>query len=252
MLLNNKRLMRKLAGDINMAESKYHKNLKKFIERFAAREIVARTGSPVNPMLEVVRIGDRLQLDSSNANYSFGGLHRVFQRFFKKINIRGRNIGKVLVLGFGTGSVAAILRDEHGLQCTIKAVELDPEVIRLGREYFNTGRHANLSICEADAADYMREEKEQYDLIVVDVYIDFLVPQACETSGFISDLCRSLSPGGMVVFNKMIYNHRSGDEANELIRKFRSLEGEVSVVKIREGVMNKMIVYEAPGPAKPG
>ena len=127
-------------------------------DHFASRKVIEKAGSRVNPVLEVLMLGDNLLLNSANTNYSFGGLHRVFQKVFAKINIQKITIGDVLILGFGAGSVASILRDELGMKCRIKGVEKDEEVIRLGAKHSNTSRFDRLELVQEDAAKYMRSE----------------------------------------------------------------------------------------------
>lgn len=218
--------------------------LKRMLEKFASGHVIEKLGSEVSTMLEVVKAGDTLLLNSPNTNYSFGALHRVFRKVFKKLDIREKQIRDTLILGFGTGSVATILREELGLDCSITAVEKDPGVLMLGKKYFNTDRFTDLKIIEADAVKFIANAPGLYDLIVVDVYIDFEVPASCETMEFIINLKKCLKPGGMVLFNKMIYNHKAGEEAEELENKFKTLDGKTSVIKVRESVLNKMIVYE--------
>jgi spermidine synthase len=218
--------------------------LQKFIGKFASRLVIEQTTSELNPMLEVVSVGDRIILNAANTNYSYGGLHRVFQKIMKKVDIPGRQINEVLILGFGTGSVASILKEEIGLDCHILAVEKDPEVIRLGKKYFATDRFTDLDIIEADAAEYVATSRRKFDLIVVDVYVDFEVPESCETDEFVAGLEKCLKPGGMVLFNKLVYNHQLGKQAAALIEKFESLKGNTKIIKVKENIVNRVIVYE--------
>jgi spermidine synthase len=221
----------------------------KHLKLFSSRKVIEKSASMLNDTLEVLKVGDVLMLNSANTNYSFGGLHRVFRRAFEKLSIDERNVSNVLILGFGAGSVASILQDEYNISCKIKAVEKDPEVIRLGREYFNTQRYAGLEIVEADAEEFIRNEKLHYDLIIVDLYVDFEVPTFCHSMEFISALQSCLAEKGMIMFNKMLYNHKARQEAHELEKKFEMLKGRVKVLKIRENVVNKMIVFENQQPA---
>lgn len=217
---------------------------KRYIDRFALQKSIVKMNSQHNPDLEVVGLGDKLMLNAANTNYSFGGLHRVFQRAFKKTAIGDRKIHEVLVLGFGAGSVASIIRDELKMESRITGVELDPVVIEIGKTYFGTNDYSNLEIVQADAASYIQNEKKLYDLIVVDVYVDFNVPAECETQEFINHLRRCLAPKGLILFNKMIYNNESRIEAGNLEERFNKLPGKTSVVKIREGMLNKIIIFE--------
>ena len=218
--------------------------LKKYMDRFASGQLIEKLTSEVNPLLEVIRIGEKTLLNSSNTNYSYGGLHQVFQKAFKKIKPDERKIEHALILGFGAGSVATILREELHIACHITGVENDPEVIRLGKEYFDTARFQDLEIVEMDAAEYISDKKQQYDLIVVDVYVDFEVPDSCQTIEFVKNLNDALMPGGMILFNKLIYNHQAGTEATELENKFRTLAGSTRIIKVRENVVNKIIVFK--------
>ncbi|RLD81646.1 MAG: hypothetical protein DRJ15_03860 [Bacteroidetes bacterium] len=218
--------------------------LNKLMQKLASREVIEKVDSDVSPRLEVVRVGDTLMLNAANTNYSFGGLHRVFQKVFKKVRMAERIPEDVLILGFGAGSIASILREELEIDCKIIGVEKDPVVIRLGETYFSTDRFKELKIIEADAAAFMASEKKTFDLIVVDVYVDFEVPVSCETEEFIGDLERCLRPGGMVVFNKLVYNHKAGEEATDLIEIFKSLPGKTKVIKVKETVVNKIVIYE--------
>jgi spermidine synthase len=217
---------------------------KKFIDRFVSKQVIVKKQSRINSELEVVRVGDKLVLNSSNANYSFGGLHRVFQQVFKKIKVQELPLKEVLVLGFGAGSVVSILREELKMSPHIVAVEIDPEVIELGKNYFNSERFTDFDLIEANAVDFIHHERRLYDLIIVDVYVDFKVPSECEQKEFIDDLYRCLAPKGRLLFNKMIYNHESKEEAVELENMFKRLNGSTSVVKIREGMLNKIIVFQ--------
>ena len=220
--------------------------LKKYMDRFASGQLIEKLTSDLNPVLEVIRVGEKTLLNSSNTNYSYGGLHQVFQKAFKKIKPDERKIEHALILGFGAGSIATILREELLIECHITGVENDPEVIRLGKKYFDTARFHHLEIVEMDAAEYIRGKKLQYDFIVVDVYVDFEVPDSCQTIEFVTNMNNALRPGGMILFNKLIYNHQAGTEATELENKFRTLAGTTSVIKVRENVVNKIIVYEKP------
>ena len=220
--------------------------LKKYLNRFAARQVIEQRRSKVNHTLEVIQVGDITMLNSANTNYSYGGLHRVFQKAFEEVKLADRTIGHALILGFGAGSVATIMRDELLMQCRITGVEKDPVVIRLGNEYFNTGRFTGLDIVEMDAVEFITKENQQFDLIIVDVYVDFEVPEDCETMEFISNTDKCLAAGGMLLFNKMVYNHQAAKEADELKTKFNKLPGITNVIKIREKVVNKVIVYEKP------
>ena len=218
--------------------------LRQYLRRYAARRVIEKSASNVNDVLEVVRTGDQIMLNSANTNYSFGGLHRVFQKAFREVKPEDRGLKDVLILGFGVGSVATILQEELKIKCMITGVEKDAEVIRIGKDHFHTSRFKDVELVEGDASTYVKEEKKLYDLIIVDVYVDFEVPESCESEIFVNDLNRCLTKGGLILFNKLVYNHEAGTKADELLGKFNSLPGKTKVIKTRENVVNKIIVFE--------
>jgi len=76
------------------------------------------------------------------------------------------NPGRVLIVGAGTGNdVAAALR--HGAT-HIDAVEIDPEILRLGREYHPEHPYDSpkVSAFVDDARAYLQKTHEKYDLIL--------------------------------------------------------------------------------------
>src|SRR5262245_54275891 len=70
--------------------------------------------SAVSGRLEVHHVNGKYLLDTASVNYSFGGLHEVFQSAFAQFNIGRRKANNALILGFGAGSVASILQNEYG------------------------------------------------------------------------------------------------------------------------------------------
>lgn len=76
------------------------------------------------------------------------------------------NPKNVLILGAGTGNdVAAALR--HGAQ-HVDAVELDPVILRLGREYHPERPYSSTKVAAYvdDARDFVSRTKTKYDLVV--------------------------------------------------------------------------------------
>lgn len=81
--------------------------------------------------------------------------------------LRGRAPRRVLILGAGTGNdVAAALRAGAS---EVVAVELDPEIARLGRDYHPERPYADprVTLVTGDARRAVRRDRTRYDMIVM-------------------------------------------------------------------------------------
>jgi spermidine synthase len=170
--------------------------------------------------LEVVVNNGKLMLNANQSNYSFGGLHLIFEQLFDQIEIGKFEIKKVLLLGLGAGSVVDLLVNKHGLKCAITGVELDVKVIDLAKKYFEIEKYANLKIVQADAFDYVQHYNEKFDLIVVDLFVGDTVPAAFASEEFIQNLRKLSNEKCCVAYNKMTDNPKHKEELKELSAQF--------------------------------
>jgi SAM-dependent methyltransferase len=126
--------------------------------------------------------------------------------------VLGDNFDDVLILGAGSGTdVAASLL--HGTK-RIDAVEIDPVIVRLGREHHPDKPYSDprVHVVTDDARHYLRTTDKKYDLVVF-ALIDSLTLQSGYTSVrlesymFTEESFRAvrdrLKPGGMLV----VYNY---------------------------------------------
>ncbi len=109
---------------------------------------------------------------------------------------------RVLILGLGAGSVAAVVRRlDPGAR--IVGVERDREVLRLARQHFGLDA-LDVEVVEDDVFHYLRCARGRFDLVVEDVFVGSLrkvhKPTGLLNVGY--DLFRRrLSPRGLVVSN---------------------------------------------------
>lgn len=189
---------------------KLTKNFKYFLS-YIYPVPVEFTESKCNPFLEIVISDGRYSLNSRNTNYSFGTLHTLFSKIFRILDPDWRKINKTLILGFGTGSIAELV-NKYNPDCIIDGVEIDEKVLDLGRKYFNTGTMRNVNIYCAPADTFIKECSKKYDLIIIDVFLDIIVPAELETEKFLLSLKNCMNPGGIVIFNKVIYTKTIKDQ----------------------------------------
>lgn len=176
----------------------------RFVRSFFGKQVLAAGRSldvEAMPAVTVVQLNGRKRLDAPTVNYSFGSLHRILDAALGAIFVRDRAPRSVLVLGLGAGSIVALLRRRHGVRAPIVGVEHDPEVLRLAREHFGLGGWSDLEIVVADAAAFVARDARQFDLVVVDLFVDSAVPASCCTPEFLANVRERLSPGGLLLWN---------------------------------------------------
>ena len=170
--------------------------------------------------LEVVVNNGKLMLNANQSNYSFGGLHLIFEQLFEQIEIGKYDIKKVLLLGVGAGSVVDLLLNKHGLKCEITGVELDGKVIDFAKKYFDIEKYKSLKIEQYDAFEFVQHCNEKFDLIVIDLFVGDTVPAAFSSEEFIQNLKKMSHEKCCVAYNKMTDNPKHKEELKVLSARF--------------------------------
>lgn len=155
-------------------------------------------GIPVTISLE----NGRLVLNSGKANYSYGNLHQVFKTVFYKLRLKEQFIGQsVLLLGMGGGSVVEIIFNELRMDCMMTAIEIDPVIIELSKKYFDIDQFENLEIVCADAYNFVSGTNRKFDLVIMDLFVDLLVPKKFLEPYYLEKLVRLMNKEGWLFFN---------------------------------------------------
>lgn len=204
----------------------------RYLGSFAGEQRIDVYKSLVGPDIEVSLINGRYQLNAGCVNYSYGPLHDAFRRYFAKDKPCFDETDPILILGFGGGSVAVILREELGFENPITGVELDEAVLNAANDHFNIGRLRNLKIVRKDAQEYVSACQQKFALIVIDLYVDEFVPPVFETTGFLHKVHNCLLPGGKVVFNKLESDDKTREERIALETIFNNIFARCITFKI--------------------
>lgn len=136
--------------------------------------LTRKIDSKYNGKLELTTYMGKKVLDTTNTNYSYGSLQRIMRYSLNQINLN--NINSVLILGMGGGSVIQTLREEKNFKGKITAVEIDPIIIQLAESEFGIKSNINTHIVQCDAALFITSSQEKFDLIIVDLFIDTIIP----------------------------------------------------------------------------
>lgn len=194
--------------------------------------------------IEVTWANGELVLDSENTNYSYGSLQRILRYGLRNIGYdKVLEMSHILVLGVAGGSVIKTLVDEIEYKAKITGVEIDPEMIQIANQYFNLNQIKQLEIIIDDAFEFVLKTKEQYDLIIIDIFEDINMPNFLFEKFFSDRICFLLKDRGFILFNTMIL-----DEAHNVRnRKYISeINPELFTSKMlpRIEVHNELIIIE--------
>ena len=192
------------------------------IKSFFREEVLEKSDSRLNPGLQVWYAYGRTMLNSANVNYSFGKLDLVFRSTFQQLEIAKRDITSVLLLGLGAGNVPQLLQSSNP-NAKITALEFDPEVIRLGKKYFQIDKMRNLEVVLADAFKFVQTSTVTFDLIIVDLFVDEEVPAAASNPEFLKKLAEILNPKGLLVFNRLSHTTRLAQQTATFGRKMEEI-----------------------------
>jgi len=155
--------------------------------------------SKANGLLEITWMNGKKVLDSKNANYSYGSLQKLLSYGLSKIEIPVKS--DILLLGLGGGSIVQSLRTTFKHQGKITAIEIDPVIIDIARNEFNIDAIDSLEIICDDAIRYVEDCKEQFEIIILDIFIDNTVPEPFYTTTFWTKVINILKLQGTIVFN---------------------------------------------------
>lgn len=117
------------------------------------------------------------------------------------------SVTSMAMLGSATGTVPMQFLAIYGPQTRIDAVEIDPEIIELGREYFAMRdaevdpAHPNYHVHAEDARYWLATADGSYDVIGMDAYHQPYIPFHLTTVEFFQQVRDRLTPDGVAVVN---------------------------------------------------
>lgn len=171
-------------------------------------KIVATTDSPYNH-LEVVDYGKFLGLRTDQRNnliYSFYPKDGMwdYQSILYTLFAIPPLLNKArtsLILGLGAG-ILPLLHHTINPDLKITGLEIDPEIIRLGQEYFGLNKATNTTTIIEDARPFLVHTDDIYDLIEIDLFWGGgEIPFYLATKEFFELISKHLTPQGLVAMN---------------------------------------------------
>ena len=190
---------------------------------------VADAVGKTTPHIGLYRYARRWQLSAATALYSDGAAYRPLRAAFNYLKKELPQKQNMLVLGGGLGSAAAIL---HKLKLPIHStlVEIDPQIISWGKDIIESETQYPCQWINADVQQFVSQHKATYDLIVLDVFQDRIVPQFVSTTSFLQQ-CKTLMSDdkSVLIFNYIINNEENWKEALSNIQSVFTIEHTINI-----------------------
>ena len=108
-------------------------------------------------------------------------------------------IDNAMLIGLAGGTVSKQLTAAYG-PIPIDGVEIDPEIVEVGRTYFAMNE-PNLNVIVGDGRYVLRTSDKTYDLIGVDAYKQPYIPFQLTSREFFAEMSAHLTPDGVAVIN---------------------------------------------------
>ena len=145
---------------------------------------------------------------------------------------------RVMVVGLGGGTMPMFLR-KHYPNATIDAVDIDPDVVQVAREYFGFLEDERLKAHVGDGRAFVENAKEPYDVIFLDAFGTRNVPPHLTTVEFMRAVRRAVKPGGVVVGN--IWGRGSNPLYDNMVRTYQEVFDELYILDV-PGTTNKILL----------
>lgn len=189
-------------------------NLKRILSYFTPITILKKE-SKISKSFEVTWNDGKLVLDTENTNFSYGSLQKVLKKGLFEIGIEEiQNAKNILLLGVAGGSVIQTLVNDFNFKGKITGVDIDEEIIEIGKLYFDLDTFENLEIIISDAEVFVKNNADKYELIIIDIFQDNVMPDFLFEVSFINNLKKRLGHNGNILFNTIVFD-RNDVERNK-------------------------------------
>jgi len=150
---------------------------------------------------------------------------------------------RIAILGNAAGTTARAY-GHYFPETEVDGVEIDPELERVGLEYFDMGSNRNLTVHSQDARPWLRRSAGGFDVIMVDAYRQPYIPFYLATREFFELVRERLAPGGVVVVNA---GHPEGNDDLERVLSATMAEAFETVLRDPIEPTNTLLIgTEAP------
>ncbi|MDQ2806810.1 MAG: fused MFS/spermidine synthase [Chloroflexota bacterium] len=114
-------------------------------------------------------------------------------------NMQPAKVNNLLMLGSAAGTASQLFSRVYAAK-PVDNVELDPEIVKLGHQYFHLP-DGNVHNIVQDARVYLRTTGQKYTIVGIDAYRQPYIPFHLTTREFFQETQQHLDPNGVVMIN---------------------------------------------------
>lgn len=198
---------------------------------------VANSSGSENKFLEFILYRNQWQLATEDALYSDGDRYQPYRIAFKNIpRQRLAQVSDCLILGTGLGSIVQILHGRYQCNARFSLVEYDEKILQWAMESLSSKGITGMEPHCANAADFVKTHKKQYDLICIDIFSGREVPSVFTEQDFLLRSKKLLKPGGIWIMNYII------NDVKETMDYLRNVKEIFPYVEIIEKEQNRILI----------
>jgi len=145
-------------------------------------------------------------LTSDSIYYSVNYNESIFSEVFKLYGItQKKDFKKVLILGFGIGTVAEFINNKIQFNCQIRAYEEEKIFLNIAEKYFHSDKYTNIKVINNSIRDIVNETNT-YDLIIIDLFDEKQIRSIIEDAHFFNIVKKQVNFNGFIIVNLNVSN----------------------------------------------
>lgn len=184
-------------------------------------ETIEERISPYNGNIRVVKGFEGTRIIVGGLSQSGWLVKKVWKSALAKIKKLKPDAKDILILGLGGGSIAELLQEYWPTSRKV-GVDIDSQMVDLGRKYLELNGVENLEVVIEEANSWIKKNKQKFDLCLVDLYKGGSIPREFSEEKFIRAVEKTLKPDSIAAFNHL-YSYVEKKDADE----FRSKLGKI-------------------------
>ncbi len=197
-----------------------------FLQNVVVPRTIYTVDSPISGRISVLKRGSNIRLVSGGLTQSVYVLNNNWNRFPRSYWVKAAELIKDLlsvpsqglILGLGGGTFAHVITHTLG-EFPLIGVEYDPEIIKIGKQYFNLDTLKHLQIVEKDAFSYIDECSDstvKFSFVFCDLFTGRSVVSGIEEEQFLVEIRSLLENEGVALFN---WSHSYSSATDRVRRK---------------------------------